>query len=348
MANTTAQGEVRLFQTRITLSDPSAPVVRSASGLVAASTVSGAIRVEIDVEDRGSGVAEVATVVDGVPQPATRVANRTCSIPYVDVLPCPLKQVLVGTFDSSATTEGSHEVRFAVRDAAGNETRTDPVVVTVVRPVAPVAPSALPPAKLRAWFSGRNRSIARTVRYGGRATVEGTLADLAGAPLPGGAVSVVERTTGTGGRVTRRAQVTTDAAGHFIYRLLRGPSRAIEVLYGASTARVTVKVRAGVSLKTSRTSVRNGTTLRFNGRIRGEAGQRRAALVTIYALTSGPRRRIPVETLRATASGRFSYTYRFARIPGRVDYRFEARVPEQMGFPYLEGASPAVVVRARP
>ena len=71
-------------------------------------------------------------------------------------------------------------------------------------------------------------------------------------------------------------------------------------------------------------------------------------LVTIYALSDGPRKRIPVETVRAGADGRFKYSYRFRSIYQPVRYRFEARVPKQTGFPYLEGASKAVTVQARP
>jgi hypothetical protein len=109
---------------------------------------------------------------------------------------------------------------------------------------------------------------------------------------------------------------------------------------------VTVHVRAGVSLKASPGRVRNGTVLTFRGRVLGERGKR--AVVTIYALTRGPRPRIPVETLRAAASGWFTYRYRFQSIPGPVVYRFEARVLKQTGFPYVEGASRPVAVHGRP
>lgn len=121
----------------------------------------------------------------------------------------------------------------------------------------------------------------------------------------------------------------------------------IELTSGSATARLTVRVRAGVTLRTSARRVRNGSALRFSGRVLGEPGTRRA-LVTIYALGGGERKRIPVETVRAGSDGRFSYTYRFARIAGPSTYRFEARVPRQTGFPYLEGASKPVTVRGSP
>ena len=99
-------------------------------------------------------------------------------------------------------------------------------------------------------------------------------------------------------------------------------------------------------MKTSTKRVRNGTALKFSGRVLGEG--KRAALVTIYALSSGPRKRIPVETIRAGSDGRFKYTYRFRSIGGPTTFKFEARVPKQTGFPYLEGVSRAITVRGRP
>ena len=71
-------------------------------------------------------------------------------------------------------------------------------------------------------------------------------------------------------------------------------------------------------------------------------------MVTIYARSSGRRSRIPVETVRADSRGRYSYTYRFGSITGPTVYRFQARVPKQTGFPYLEGASRRVTVHGRP
>jgi hypothetical protein len=161
-------------------------------------------------------------------------------------------------------------------------------------------------------------------------------------------LSATERTTGAGGRVTRRDQLVADMNGHFKYAVVAGPSRTVELGYGASIAHVTVRGKAGVTLKTSLKRVRNGTTLRFSGAVLGEAGTRRAALVTIYALTRGSRSHVPVETVRARASGHFSYAYRFRSIPAPSVYRFQARVPKQTGFPYLEGTSRSVVVRDRP
>jgi hypothetical protein len=90
--------------------------------------------------------------------------------------------------------------------------------------------------------------------------------------------------------------------------------------------------------------VRNGKAITFTGLVHG----RHRAIVTIYALASGPRKRIPVETVRTDARGRFVYRYRFRSIPAPSVYRFVAVVPKQTGFPYSAGTSGTVTVRGRP
>jgi hypothetical protein len=339
---------VQLFQTRITLTDEFAPAVKSFDSqfLAATEPLKGSYSARIDAEDRGSGLAETVAIVDGVAQTPTRVVDAPCQLPYMEFRPCPRERTMAAEFDTSRVADGPHALSFGVRDAAGNETRTDPMAITVNN-----SPGFLPAigstATLRVWFTGKSRLIQRTLPFGRRATVEGVLTDAGGLPVGNAPLKVTERAIGVASKGRPGPALRTDAKGRFSYKPAAGPSRVIEVSYGAATARVTVRVRAGVTLRTSRKLVRNGTALRFSGRVLGQRGTRRA-LVTIYALTGGTRPRVPVETVRAGSDGRFTYRYRFARIAGPSVYRFEARVPKQTGFPYLEGASSRVTVRGRP
>jgi hypothetical protein len=278
-------------------------------------------------------------------------------------VPCPARQDLSAPFDSRAFADGTHVLQVAAFDAAGNRGLSAPVSVRVAN--GRVTSSPLPDgpngggnatrfARLRAWFAGRSRKANRTLAYGATTSVEGQLTSSNGAPIGGATLQVEQRSIGIAGLPTRVATVTTDAKGRFTYRLARGANRTLRFTYTAfpgdvgpvASAQVSVHVRAGVSLKANPGRVRNGTVLTFKGRVLG-SGTRRA-VVTIYALTSGPRPRIPVETFRAAASGRFTYRYRFRSIPGPVTYKFEARVLKQTGFPYVEGASRTVSVHGRP
>jgi hypothetical protein len=230
--------------------------------------------------------------------------------PFIEPTPCPSGRD--AELPLAETPDGEHVMRVRAADASGNVAWSQPVaftthrgrIVSLVAPVArmvevPAPPTVIttgpPVTRVRAWFAGKSRAVQRTLRYGERAVVEGTLTDAGGRAVANAAVSISERAIGVASRRAARS-LRTDAKGRFSYRVATGPSRVIEFRSGASSTRVTVRVRAGVTLRTSTTRVRNGSALKFSGRVLG----RQRALVTIYALGGGgPRKRIPVETVRA-------------------------------------------------
>lgn len=349
---------------KLTLRDDSAPnaVIHLAEG----ATAHGVIRIPVTAEDEGAGLTDTSFMVDGVEGPRVPFEDlpATCGQTFMDPVPCPLRRDQSMPFDARVFADGIHVLQVAVYDAADNRSLSAPVSVRVANATSvdvlshaagPNGGGATRFARLRAWLAGRSRKTDRTLGYGATTSVEGQLATTNGAPIPGATLRVEQRAIGVASRPKDAATVTTDKAGHFTYRIARGASRSIRFTYTAfpgdvgpvASAQVSVHVRAGVSLRASPARVRNGTVLTFTGRVLGERGTGRA-VVTIYALASGPRKRIPVETFRAAASGRFKYRYRFRSIPGPVTYRFEARVLKQTGLPYVEGASRPVSVRGRP
>jgi hypothetical protein len=353
--------EVNVHRARVTLLDEHAPDVVTPR-IVQTDPGQGILRMALSASDRGAGIKNVTVLIDH--ESVTTEGTPSCETPYTARVPCPLDVGFVRSVRVSGLSTGKHTVQAVATDAAGNtssspivefdwvmsaaQSRDLPIVATGTSLDNRASPRTV---LLRSWFAGKSRAAVRTLRYGQRAVVEGVLTDATGAAVGSTDLRVEERSAGAGITSTLR----TDAKGRFSFRLGAGPSRVVEISYRAApsdpapvaVARVTVRVRAGVTLKTSKKRVRNGTALRFSGRVLGERGTRRA-IVTIYALSSGRRARIPVETVRANSSGRFSYTYRFRSIPGPSVYRFEARVPKQTGFPYLEGASRRVTVRGRP
>jgi hypothetical protein len=356
-----ANPNLAILAAKLTLRDDSAPAVQA--DLIGGSTVRD--EVAANAGDEGSGLTATSLVVDGVDlgrQPV-RDLPASCHEPFVDPMPCPSQRDLSIPLDPRAVADGVHVMQVAAIDAAGNRGLSAPVSVRVANRggVSPLVPgpnggNATRFTRLRAWFAGRSRKAVRTLAYGATTSVEGQLTTTDGAPIGGATLQVEQRDIGIMSRPTRVAAVTTDAKGRFTYRVARGASRSFRFLYTAfpgdagpvASAQVSVHVRAGVSLKASPARVHNGTVLTFRGRVLGERGSRRA-VVTIYALSrGGPRPRIPVETVRAAASGMFTYRYRFSSIPGPVTYKFEARVLKQTGFPYVEGASRPVSVRGRP
>src|SRR3954447_12348535 len=351
-----------IFAARLTIRDDSSPTFEGDP--VIGSSVRSVVRVAITAADVGAGLTSTSLVIDGVEVERRPLEDlpASCHEPFVNPAPCPARRELSVPFDSRVLADGRHAVQVAVFDAAGNRALSGPVSVLVanVGHVSSLVPGpngsgATRFARLRAWLAGRSRKTERTLAYGATTSVDGQLTSSDRTPIAGATLQVEQRDIGVASSAKRVATVTTDTAGRFTYRVARGASRLLRFTYTAfpgdagpvASGQVSVHVRAGVSLKANPGRVRNGTVLKFSGRVRGEQGTRRA-VVTIYALTGGPRRRIPVETVRAAASGRFVYRYRFRSIPGPVVYRFEARVLQQTGFPYVDGASRPAAVHARP
>jgi hypothetical protein len=333
------------------------------AALAPGDVVSKPISITTVAHDRGSGIARAWLEVDGINRgPASFESGIECTVPFTKTIPCPLQTTLSARLDPQLVGDGKRSIRFGVEDAAGNQTmsRTLDLLVaagplgraSIDAPAVPNGNSASRFVRLKSWFTGRSRRAVKTVRHGQSVDVEGRLTTANDLAIANATLSVEERVSS---RVRRRTSVRTDAGGRFRYHVSAGPGRTVAFAYTAfsndaapvATSSTSLRVRAGVTLRTSKRLVRNGTALRFSGRVLGERGTRRA-LVTIYALSGGRRARIPVETVRARSDGRFSYTYRFGSITGPSVYRFEARVPRQTGFPYLEGASPRVTVRGRP
>ena len=351
-----APGRLRIFSSRFRFADDFKPAFEGDLTVPADGAVqAGPLDAVFGASDRGGGVARTWTEVDGVRQEERAVdpTDVSCAPPFTEVVPCSRRVTATTRLDALKFGEGEHRFRIGIADAAGNETVSrEFTLILAPSPQALNGHGASRAARLATWLNKRRRSV--TVAYRTQPTLHGTLLGEGGVAIAGATLNVVERVTGTE-QWRSAGSVVTGGSGEFSRRLSRGPNRIVRVQYTAvltdaqpsAYADVNIRARAGVTLNVSRKHVRNGSRLRFSGRVQGEVGSRRA-LVTIYALTGGPRKRIPVETLRARRDGRFSYAYRFTSIPGPSTYRFEARVPKQTGFPYLEGASrPAVVQGGR-
>ena len=204
-------------------------------------------------------------------------------------------------------------------DAAGNETRSDPVNVTTRNGSQPNGRGASRFVKLgglAALASATSRGSAAVVPYGAVRIAEGRLTDAGGHPdrrrRPAGRAAAseparreVRRTPGT---------VTTGEDGRFAFRIAKGPSRTIRFAYKAytldpapvQTATLTLGVKAGIKLKLSPRRVTNGQKVRFKGTLKGGPA-RKGTRVTIDVLVPDARRRVPIGNVKADAKGRFRF-----------------------------------------
>jgi hypothetical protein len=176
-----------------------------------------------------------------------------------------------------------------------------------------------------------------------------------GAPIANAALDVVSRTTAVNAReLAKRAGPRTGADGAWFVVLPRGvSSRDLTFRYrshandtvATASARVQLRVRAGVRLRIHPRHARTGQAIRFDGRLLGGPLPRGGKQVVLMARASrGAWVRFNV--VRSDRRGRFVSSYRF-RQPGAARYRFRALSLSEAAYPYLAGGSNVVTVRKR-
>jgi hypothetical protein len=95
-------------------------------------TVRGIVNVPYNATDLGSGIAGAALIVDGAELPTVPDSNDgRCQKPYRFFLPCRLSVSASLPLDTMTLSDGQHQVRVAVVDAAGQRTVSTPAMFTV-------------------------------------------------------------------------------------------------------------------------------------------------------------------------------------------------------------------------
>jgi hypothetical protein len=128
-------GRFTLYSARVALEDPYRPELTGApegSLLVTGAPLEGEKAISFDARDRGGGIEQVGVAVDGelrLSRPADPKSTR-CRRPFSALKPCSAAATATLVFDTAQLANGTHTVQAAVIDAAGNETRSDPVTVT--------------------------------------------------------------------------------------------------------------------------------------------------------------------------------------------------------------------------
>src|SRR6185436_13381758 len=176
-------------------------------------------------------------------------------------------------FDTARLRNGRHTIQASVTDAAGNETRSDPVSVTTLNGSQPNGRGASRFVKLRAWLRSKRDKPRRVavVPYGSSRFAEGRLTDAGGHPISGAVLQASSRVRRPGAKYVKTGTVTTSEDGRFAYRIAKGPSRTIRFAYKAytldpapvQTATLSLNVKAGIKLKLTPHHVTNGQQVRF-------------------------------------------------------------------------------------
>jgi len=301
--------------------------------------MTGRAEATLALRDAGGGIASVAAEVDGRVLATTADPNAgRCREPYSAPVPCRLAATLTVGVDTGRLPDGPHRVRLIARDAAGNTSVQGPFDVTVRN--TPVACSTGVNGAIAAGLP-RKRSL--TQRRARATRIRGTAP--AGAELR--LISRVAR-RGDGFRAIG-ATVRAGASGRYSLPVPKGPSRSLRVGWRRAGApdfscsrRLTLKVRARVSLRAPRRVPAGAPRARFRGRLRGGYVPRRGKLVLLQGRQPGRGWRT-FRAVRTGRKGRFSARYRFSGARGT--FRVRARVPADGTYPFAPGTSRALSVR---
>ena len=200
------------------------------------------------------------------------------------------------------------------------------------------------PLKLSASLAGKR---VRRVGYGGSSRIGGRLRRADGSPVAGARVAIL-----LGDRKPLViGEVTTGRKGRYAFRVRPGKNRIIHAGYRptggvrlACSRKVRLNVRAGVTLRASRT-VRRGGRARFRGRLLGKPIPKVGKLIELQAFDGGRWRTFV--TTRANRKGRYRASYRFVRTGSPRTFRFRARSRREARYPYALGVSKVARVRVR-
>ena len=210
-------GYLAIHATQIDLTDPYHPVFdRSPRGslLNADGPLEGEQTLTLTASDKGGGIERLGVVVDGqrrADRPANVDASR-CRRPFTTPVPCPLTADATLVFDTATLPNGPHAVQASVTDAAGNETRSDPVVVTTRNGSRPNGRGASRFVKLSGWLRSRRteRQTSAVVPYGSVRVVDGRLTAADGKPIAGAELDVVSKVERPGAKDKPTGTATTE------------------------------------------------------------------------------------------------------------------------------------------
>jgi hypothetical protein len=333
------RAELAIPSATVTLEDLSDPVLTAApsgSALDGTRVQSGVVGASFSAADTGGGVALGVLEVDGAPVAELPVGD--CAPPYVRVVPCKPSAAGTLTWDTRSVPNGTHQVRLVVYDATrANSVAAGPFTVRTRNRGVACAPSA---QRIVARWKGR-RGTRRTVAYRRGARVIGRVA------AAGTEVILFDAATG---RALRRT--TAGAGGRYA---LRAPARRTRRLLVATpeaparhacSRRLTLRVRASLTLRARPRALRNGERVRLSGRLRGGAIPPKGKLVELQAREGANWRTFA--SLRSDRRGRFATRYRFERTFSPRTYRFRARARAEAGYPFVLGVSPSARVRVSP
>ncbi len=342
--------------------DPKPPTLAGIGGsLLAGGIQRGSQTVKGEAADTGGGVSSIRVLVNGMSAATptagacgvASVANKS----YIGVValspsPCPpgLKGEWTLNTELPPFHEGINTVQVCAADFATldtpNQTCSAPQSVDVDDSCTP---SSVEGGELLSEQFAATDSETKTAAFGKGAEVVGHLADDAGDAIAGATLCVKLQTIGVQPSAEPAGTVTTGASGNYSYRLPPGPNRDVIVGFRHNSHQVAREARfyshVEPTLELSAKKLRNGNRLGFLGHLPGPSQAGR--VVILQANIKGSKRWITFRKATTGERGGFKAAYHFTSTTRPTTYRFRAVVPQQAGYPWMQGHSKPAPVRVR-
>ncbi len=370
-----------VYAADVELANSSTPTGTDFAGSLLKPNTSGTADLTFNAQDpEGPGVYRAIVDVDGtavyqgMPEPN---GGRCASIgvdsngvsEFLYPQPCKRSVAVDVPVNTTKLSNGSHQLKVTVQDAAGNSSTVYAGAITVANPSSPTGTPIGPgsPTVERGAANGMNASdqakltarwnstakLTRTSSYGQADRITGRLMTSTGQPISGAMLDVTEVPADQGAKITPLAGVRTGPTGAWTLTLPKGiSSSALRFAYRShvndtipvATAALTLRVHAGIALSITPHVTSVGHRIVFTGVLHGTPIPPGGKQLVLEASSGGEW--IQFNTITTNAVGRYHATYRF-KFPGPANYRFRVYVPHEADFPFLAGASNVVGVYER-
>jgi hypothetical protein len=370
-----------VYAADVELANNSTPTGTDFAGSLLAPDVSGNADLTFNAQDpEGPGVYRVTVDVDEIVvyQGTPESNGGRCASIGVDtkgvsefLYPQPCKRSLAVDVPINTTklSNGSHQLKVTVQDAAGNSSTVYAGAITVANlssptgtPIGPGSPTAergaangmnaSDQAKLTVRWNSTAKPT-RTSSYGQPDRVTGRLTTSAGQPISSAALDVSETPADQDAKAVQLTGVRTGPTGAWTLTLPKGiSSSALRFAYRShvddtvpvATATLTLRVHAGIRLRIVPHVTSIGHRIFFSGVLHGTPIPPGGKQLVLEASSGGGW--VEFRTITTNAKGRYRASYRF-KLPGPVSYRFRVYVPHEADFPFLAGTSNVVGVYER-
>jgi hypothetical protein len=345
-----------------TMADPVAPQLSALSGsLVDGDLARGHQSVNAESTDIGGGISEVRLLVNGQPtgspvRPHCETAQATnasiVGTVAASASPCPHSAKASWTVDTAAYpfTQGSNTVQVCAMDFSTVSTPNSgcsssvPVDVNNSCSESPVDGGQT----LNARFT-RSNDEEIVVPYDHAANVAGALDDAGGEAVRGATICVQMQLLGARKPTVPVAVATTDANGHFTYKVKAGPNRKVVFGYRHDSFQLSRLLRyrahAKPTIRLSASELKAGGTLHITGKVPGPGAAARSVVLRAGALHSN--RWYYAGEATTNKHGEYRFDYPFDDTTATTTYQFRTEVTKQHEYSWAPGHSVPATVTVR-